>query len=60
MSRAIPVPADWHSVAPGRTEPDLADHYGRCTEVIQRWRREQPVGRTGRGPDRYPRKGRVA
>jgi hypothetical protein len=59
-AKPIPLPDDWYDVAPGRTQPDLSDHYGRCRDVIQRWRREHPVGLTTRGRDRYQRAERRA
>lgn len=57
-ARFLSVPEDWQTVAPGRIEPDLCDHYGVCKPIIQRWRRESPVVRTVRGPDRHQRAGR--
>jgi transposase len=39
----IPLPADWHQVAPGRSIPHLAAHYGVGRSTIIRFRTETGV-----------------
>lgn len=43
MAGPLPVPSDWHSVAPGKTTDELKAHYGAGKKLLRRWRRETGI-----------------